>query len=71
MLERVHVNHKIIEGMSDAVLDKWIFDIKSQTAQRSTHAHKIQNIINKTVHVTRVDISCPGKLYLLRFVFPA
>ena len=34
MLERVHVNHKIIEGMSDAVLDKWIFDIKSQLHQK-------------------------------------
>ena len=34
MLERVHDNHKAIEGMSDAALDKWIFDIKSQLHQK-------------------------------------
>ncbi len=28
MLDRVHANHKIIETMSDAELDKWIVDVK-------------------------------------------
>ena len=30
MLHRVHVNHKIIEKMSDAALDKWVINIKRQ-----------------------------------------
>jgi preprotein translocase subunit SecA len=34
MLERVHASHKIIEGMSDSTLDKWIIDIKSQLHQK-------------------------------------
>ena len=30
MLKRVHANHKFVEAMSDAELDKWIIDIKCQ-----------------------------------------
>ena len=30
MLSRVHASHKIIETLSDTVLDKWIIDIKCQ-----------------------------------------
>ena len=30
MLSRVHASHKIIQTLSDAVLDKWIIDIKCQ-----------------------------------------
>lgn len=30
MLDRVHAIHKVIEPMNDALLDKWIMDVKSQ-----------------------------------------
>lgn len=52
MLDRVHVNHKIIEKMSDAELDKWIVDIK-----RKLHSKGLKEELVSRAFATIKEVS--------------
>ncbi|MBE9563864.1 MAG: prepilin peptidase, partial [Proteobacteria bacterium] len=59
MLGRVHTVHKIIETLSDAALDKWIIDIKSQLHRKGLKDELICRAFAIIKEVAKRELNMP------------